>query len=50
MVSVSEATNWSVKGATDAKYHALRCSIEHLPSTHPEFKLIREHVAQSLQG
>ncbi|XP_033127659.1 protein mono-ADP-ribosyltransferase PARP4-like, partial [Anneissia japonica] len=40
MVSVSEATDFSARSSIESKFRALRCHIEHLPSSAPEYKQI----------
>lgn len=50
MVSVSEATDWSVRSSTESKYRSLRCHIESLKSTHPEYKQTRDHIMDSIEG
>ena len=49
MVAVSEATNWSTRSSTEAKYKALRCRVEGLDTTEAEYKQIKEHMLQSLK-
>lgn len=49
MVAVSEATAWSTRSSTEAKYKALRCRIECLEMTQFEYKQIKEHIVQSLK-
>ncbi|XP_046570901.1 protein mono-ADP-ribosyltransferase PARP4-like [Haliotis rubra] len=50
MISVSEATNWSTRSSTEAKYRALRCNIGHLESHDPQHKLVRDLVESSIEG
>ncbi|KAL3871218.1 hypothetical protein ACJMK2_039226 [Sinanodonta woodiana] len=50
LIAVSEATDWSIRASDEAKYSALRCNIEHLESTSPEFKIIKDYLMQSLDG
>ncbi|XP_071133574.1 protein mono-ADP-ribosyltransferase PARP4-like [Mytilus edulis] len=49
MVAVSESTNWSTRSSTEAKYKALRCRLDGLQITDTEYKLIKEHIIQSLK-
>lgn len=47
VVSVSEATDWSMRSSVQAKLRALRCEIEHLdPSSH-EYSQIRNKILSS---
>ena len=48
--SVSEATDWSVRGSTEAKYRTLRCYIEHLSQDSTEHQEITRHIQSSLTG
>ena len=48
MRSVSEATNWSRRSSSDAKYTALRCDITHLDPASSEYRDIRDHIINSL--
>ncbi len=47
MVSVSEATNWSVRGSSQSKYRALRCQVDHVSEGTPEFQRIYDKVSAS---
>ncbi|XP_023233095.1 poly [ADP-ribose] polymerase 4-like isoform X2 [Centruroides sculpturatus] len=47
MVSVSEAIGWSPKGCFHAKYKALRCHIQFLPSDSEEFNKMNNFVINS---
>ncbi|XP_070569266.1 protein mono-ADP-ribosyltransferase PARP4-like [Ptychodera flava] len=48
VLSVSEATNWSVLGSSEAKYKALRCRIEHLVDEDDiEYERIKDLVLSS---
>lgn len=49
LVSVSEATNWSVRSNTEAKYKALRCRVEGLQSTEQDYKMVKEHLINSMK-
>lgn len=48
MLSVSEATDWSVRTGAQSKYKALRCGIHHLPESSPEFENVCQHVVDSI--
>ncbi|KAK3593675.1 hypothetical protein CHS0354_013571 [Potamilus streckersoni] len=50
LIAVSEATDWSAKPSDEAKYRALRCNIEHLESTSPEYKTIKDYLMHSIEG
>ncbi|XP_078001506.1 protein mono-ADP-ribosyltransferase PARP4-like isoform X2 [Glandiceps talaboti] len=50
IVSVSEATNWSVRESLLAKYTALRCHIKHLNDSNMDYKNIRNMVVSSQYG
>ncbi len=47
MVAVSESTNWSVRSGTEAKYRALRCTIEHLDSSSVLYSNVNDHIVNS---
>ena len=48
MVSVSEATSWSMRPGVQAKYRALRCNISHVETGSAEHKNISEDVLTSI--
>ncbi|XP_071495566.1 uncharacterized protein [Diadema antillarum] len=48
--SVSEATDWSVRGRVEAKYRTLRCHMELLGEDSPERTDVVEHIEGSLAG
>ena len=48
MVSVSEATDWSVRSGVQSKYKALRCTIEHVASTEGLYKKLKNKCLSSL--
>ncbi len=50
MISVSEATNWNVRGSVESKYRAMSCQIEHLAPGDPEFQAIYDKIIQSQIG
>ncbi|XP_064404134.1 protein mono-ADP-ribosyltransferase PARP4-like isoform X3 [Halichondria panicea] len=43
-IGVSEATNWSSRGSAEGKYRSLRCDIQLLDPTSPEYADISNHV------
>ncbi|XP_033122166.1 protein mono-ADP-ribosyltransferase PARP4-like [Anneissia japonica] len=47
IVSVSEATEFSARSTIESKFRALRCHIEHLPSSAPEYKQILDLIASN---
>ena len=50
MVSVSEATDWSVRSSVESKYRALRCSIDQMEVGTNEYNEIEEMIFGSLNG
>ena len=48
MVSVSEATDWSMRSGTQSKYKALRCTIEHVTSADGVYKTLKNKFLASL--
>ena len=48
MVSVSEATSWSMRPGVQAKYRALRCNISHVETGSVEHKNISEDILTSI--
>ncbi|KAL4233481.1 Protein mono-ADP-ribosyltransferase parp4 [Mactra antiquata] len=50
MISVSEATDWSMTSSTQSKYKALRCLVENLPKSCEEFQRVETHLMSSLTG
>ncbi|XP_033740043.1 protein mono-ADP-ribosyltransferase PARP4-like isoform X2 [Pecten maximus] len=50
MLTVSEATGWSLRGSTESKYRALRCQIEHRAPDHHVYKTVKALVNKSLDG
>ncbi|XP_070191086.1 protein mono-ADP-ribosyltransferase PARP4-like [Littorina saxatilis] len=48
MLSVSEATNWSMRPGTQAKYRALRCNISHIEPGSTQYKNISEDLLSSV--
>lgn len=50
MISVSEATDYSMSASTPAKYRALRCGIECLQGTSTEFQTVRQLIDGSITG
>ena len=47
MLTVNELTNWNVKAPIEAKYRALKCHIETIDNSTPEFKSIAELIQSS---
>ncbi|ESO93254.1 hypothetical protein LOTGIDRAFT_119348, partial [Lottia gigantea] len=50
MISVTEATNWSIRSSSEAKYKALRCHIQHLDSNNTQFHTVKNNILQSLDS
>lgn len=50
MLTVNELTNWNVKAPIEAKYRALKCYIETMDSSTPEFKNIAQFIQSSTDG
>ncbi|XP_063953943.1 protein mono-ADP-ribosyltransferase PARP4-like [Lytechinus pictus] len=50
VVYISEETGWQKRPTPKAKYRALRCYIQHLPSNHPEYEKIRRLVLSTMPG
>ena len=48
MVSVSEATDWSIRSGTQSKYKALRCTIEHVAGSDELYKKLKNKCLSSL--
>ncbi|XP_063954630.1 protein mono-ADP-ribosyltransferase PARP4-like isoform X5 [Lytechinus pictus] len=48
--SVCEATDWSMRGSTEAKYRTLRCHMELLGSESAEYEQISKQIQDSLTG
>nr|XP_054753684.1 protein mono-ADP-ribosyltransferase PARP4-like [Lytechinus pictus] len=48
--SVCEATDWSMRGSTEAKYRTLRCHMELLASESAEYEQISQQIQDSLMG
>ncbi|XP_041462876.1 protein mono-ADP-ribosyltransferase PARP4-like isoform X7 [Lytechinus variegatus] len=48
--SVCEATDWSMRGSTEAKYRTLRCHMELLTSESAEYEQISKQIQDSLTG
>ena len=44
VISVSESTNWSQRSGPSAKYHALRCEINHLDPSSEEYNEIYKFI------
>ena len=47
MVTVNELTNWNVKAPIEAKYRSLKCHIETIDNSTPEFKNIDKLIQTS---
>jgi hypothetical protein len=47
MLTVNELTNWNVKAPIEAKYRALKCHIETVAKSTPEFKNITKLIQTS---
>ncbi|CAF4118013.1 unnamed protein product [Rotaria sp. Silwood2] len=47
MLTVNELTNWNVKAPIEAKYRALKCHIETVASSTPDFKNIANLIQSS---
>ncbi|CAF4643940.1 unnamed protein product [Rotaria sp. Silwood1] len=47
MLTVNELTNWNIKAPIEAKYRALKCHIETVDSSTPEYKNIAELIQSS---
>ena len=47
MKAVSEATNWSQRSSTEAKYTALRCDLQPLTPGSSEFCRVRDQILNS---
>ncbi len=47
MLTVNELTNWNVKASIEAKYRALKCHIETVAGSTPEFKNIANLIQSS---
>ncbi|CAF1000231.1 unnamed protein product [Rotaria sordida] len=47
MLTVNELTNWNVKAPIEAKYRALKCHIETIDNSTPEFNSIAELIQSS---
>jgi len=47
MLTVNELTNWNVKAPIEAKYRALKCHIETVANSTPEFKNIAKLIQSS---
>ena len=47
MLTVNELTNWNMKASIEAKYRALKCHIETMGSSTPEFKNIVNLIQSS---
>jgi len=47
MLTVNELTNWNVKAPIEAKYRALKCHIETVANSTPEFKNISKLIQSS---
>ena len=47
MLEVGEATDWSLRPSTAAKYRALRCFLRALPPDSEEFRRVAQHVTSS---
>lgn len=50
MHTVNELTNWNMKAPIEAKYRALKCHIETVASSTPEFKHIANLIQSSIDG
>ncbi|XP_041460179.1 LOW QUALITY PROTEIN: protein mono-ADP-ribosyltransferase PARP4-like [Lytechinus variegatus] len=50
VVYINEETGWQKRPTQIAKYRALRCYIQHLPSNHPEYEKIRRLVLSTMPG
>ncbi|KAK3097154.1 hypothetical protein FSP39_006899 [Pinctada imbricata] len=50
MVSVSEATDWNMRGSVEAKYKALRCHIEFHNKSQPTYKSVKDRIYSNLKG
>ncbi|CAF4385876.1 unnamed protein product, partial [Rotaria sp. Silwood2] len=50
MLTVNELTNWNVKAPIEAKYRALKCHIETVDSSTPEFKNVAELIQSSIDS
>ncbi|CAF4876795.1 unnamed protein product [Rotaria sp. Silwood1] len=47
MLTVNELTNWNVKAPIEAKYRALKCHIETVDNSTPEFKNVADLIQSS---
>ncbi|XP_060065436.1 protein mono-ADP-ribosyltransferase PARP4-like [Ylistrum balloti] len=50
MLTVSEATGWSLRGSTESKYRALRCQIDHRGPDHHVYKTVKALINKSMEG
>ena len=50
MVSVSEATDWSMRTGTQSKYKALRCTIDHVADSDGLYKGVKNKALTSLMA
>ncbi|XP_030850626.1 protein mono-ADP-ribosyltransferase PARP4 isoform X5 [Strongylocentrotus purpuratus] len=48
--SVCEATDWSLRASTGAKYRTLRCHIEQIPSESAEYQQVLQQIQDSFTG
>ena len=47
MISVSEATDWNVRGSVQSKYRAMSCHINCLDADDPESIMIKNKIIES---
>ena len=47
MISVSEATDWNVRGSVQSKYRAMSCQINCIDPDDPEHSVIKNKVIES---
>ena len=50
MVSVSEATDWSMRSGTQSKYKALRCTIDRVADSDGLYKGVKNQALTSLMA
>lgn len=50
MLTINELTNWNLKASIEAKYRALKCHIETVNNSTPEFKDIVNLIQSSTDG
>ena len=47
IISVSEATNWNVRGSVQSKYRSMSCQLSCLDPDDPEYITIKNKVIES---